>query len=492
MYCFGRLSASILSEAGIFIVQINLSRDCAMEKNFDVIVIGAGPGGYVCAIRCAQLGMKTACVEKRDSLGGTCLNIGCIPSKALLYVSEKYHECCNKFSDFGVSTSKIELDLKKAMAHKDKVVGSNCKGIEFIFKKNGVEWIKGEAVIPAKGQVSVGNNIYSAKHIIIATGSDVVSLPGIEIDEKSIVSSSGALGLDKVPEKMTVIGAGAIGLEMASVWSRFGAEVTVVEFQPDILPGMDVEVAKEMQKLLKKQGINFKLSSKISAAKVTDTGVMYTVENAKGGGAEEGNADVLLVAVGRKAYTGNLGLSVLGVELDDRGRIKVGTDFQTNIDGIYAIGDVIAGPMLAHKAEDEGVVLAEMLDGQKSHIDYNLIPAVVYTSPEAAQVGKTEEQLVAEGVKFKSGKFPFSANGRARAMNMADGFVKILADAHTDRVLGVHIVGPEAGTLISEVTVAMEFSASSEDIARTCHAHPTLEEAVKEAALAVDDRSLHS
>lgn len=461
------------------------------DTEFDVIVIGAGPGGYVCAIRAAQLGLKTACVEKRDTLGGTCLNIGCIPSKALLHASEKYSEAENHFADFGIKTDKVSLDLKAMMKHKDDVVDSNTKGIEFLFKKNKITWLKGAGSIPAKGEVKVGKDTYKAKHIVIATGSDVASLPGIEIDEKKVVSSTGALELTKVPNKMVVIGGGVIGLEMAAVWSRLGASVTVIEYMNKILPPMDNEISKEAQKIFKKQGLDFKLSTKVTEVKNTKSGVKLTTEPANGGDAETLDADIVLVAVGRKAYTDKLGLDKVGVKTDDRGRIETDGHFKTNVDGIYAIGDVIAGPMLAHKAEEEGVVLAEMLAGQSGHIDYNLIPGVVYTWPEVAEVGKTEEQLKDEGVDYKVGKFPFMANGRARAMGAIDGFVKILADAKTDQVLGAHIIGPEAGTLIAEITAVMEFGGSSEDIARTCHAHPTLEEVVKEAALAVDGRPLH-
>jgi dihydrolipoamide dehydrogenase len=461
------------------------------EKSYDVIVIGAGPGGYVCAIRCAQLGMKIACVEKRESLGGTCLNVGCIPSKALLHASEKYDEAAHHLEDFGIKVGGVKLDLKGMMGHKDKVVEANTKGVEFLFKKNKIDWLEGEASIPAKGQVKVGGDVYAAKHIVIATGSDVVSLPGIEIDEKKIVSSTGALALPAVPKSMIVIGGGYIGLEMGCVWRRLGAQVTVVEYLDRILPGMDGEVSKEMQKILKKQGMEFRLGMKVLGAKANNKGVDLNIEPAAGGKSETLSADIVLVAVGRKPYTDGLGLEKVGVALDDRKRIKTDAHFKTSVDGIYAIGDVIAGPMLAHKAEDEGVVLAEILAGQAGHIDYNLIPGVVYTWPEAAQVGQTEEQLKKDGDKYRVGKFPFMANGRARAMNCTDGFVKILADEKTDRVLGVHIIGPEAGTLISECVIAMEFGASSEDIARTCHAHPTLEEAVKEAALAVDKRPIH-
>ncbi len=461
------------------------------ENSYDVIVIGSGPGGYVCAIRCAQLGLKTACVEKRDTLGGTCLNVGCIPSKALLSASEKYHEAGHKLQDMGIKIGKIDLDLKGMMGHKNNVVNSNTKGIEFLFKKNKIDWLKGEGKIPAAGKVEVAGKTYDAKHIIIATGSDVVGLPNIKIDEKRIVSSTGALELESVPKKMVVIGGGVIGLELGAVWQRLGADVTVVEYLDRILPANDGEVSKEMQKILTKQGFQFKLSTKVVSAVANGGEVAVTLEPAAGGAQEKITADVVLVAIGRKAYTDNLGLDAVGVARDERGRVKTDHHFKTNVNGIYAIGDVIAGPMLAHKAEDEGVILAEMLAGQTGHIDYNLIPGVVYTWPEVASIGQTEEQLKTAGVEYKAGKFPFSANGRARAMNATDGFVKILADARTDKVLGVHIIGPEAGTLIGEVGVAMEFSASSEDIARTCHAHPTLEEAVKEAALAVAGRPIH-
>jgi dihydrolipoamide dehydrogenase len=466
---------------------------------YDLIVIGAGPGGYVAAIRAAQLGMKVACVEKREKLGGTCLNVGCIPSKALLHASEKYESAKHHLGELGIGVSGVKLDLKAMMGHKDRVVAANTQGIEFLFKKNKVEWIKGSAKLLGNGQVSVsppnppasGGEVFSSKHIIIATGSDVVSLPGITIDEKRIVSSTGAIALDKVPETMVVIGGGVIGLELGSVWQRLGAKVTVIEYLDRILPGMDTEVAKEAQKILKKQGLDFRLSAKVTSAKAGAKDVELTVEPAAGGASETLKAEIVLVAVGRKPYTDGLGLAEAGVALDERGRIRTDGHFRTNVPGIYAIGDVIVGPMLAHKAEDEGVVLAEMLAGQSGHIDYNLIPGVVYTWPEIAGVGKTEEQLKAEGVQYKIGKFPFMANGRARAMNATEGFVKILADAKTDRVLGCHIVGPEAGTLISEVVIAMEFGASAEDIARTCHAHPTLEEVTKEAALAVAGRPIH-
>jgi dihydrolipoamide dehydrogenase len=461
------------------------------DTSYDVIVIGAGPGGYVCAIRCAQLGLKTACVEKRATLGGVCLNVGCIPSKALLHASEKYHEAGHKLKDMGVMIGDLKLDLQGMMGHKTKVVEANTKGIEFLFKKNKVDWLKGAGVVTAQNQVTVNGTNYSAKHIVIATGSDVISLPNIKIDEDKIVSSTGALELKQVPKSLIVIGGGVIGLEMGTVWNRLGAKVTVIEYMDRILAGMDGEISKEAQKILGKQGLEFKLSAKVTSATPNANGVDVVIEPAAGGASETLSADIVLMAVGRKAYTDGLGLDSVGVERDERGRIKTNHHFESNVKGIYAIGDVIAGPMLAHKAEEEGVVLAEMLSGQSGHIDYNLIPGVVYTWPEVAQIGQTEEQLKNSNIDYKVGKFPFSANGRARAMGSTDGFVKILADARTDKVLGVHIIGPEAGTLIAECGIAMEFGASSEDIARTCHAHPTLEEAVKEAALAVAGRAVH-
>lgn len=459
--------------------------------SYDVVVIGAGPGGYVAAIRASQLGMKVACVEKRGTLGGTCLNVGCIPSKAMLHASEQFDSANHHLKDLGINVSGVKLDLKGMMGHKNKVVEANTKGIEFLFKKNKIDWLKGTGKVLGSGRFAVDGKEYAAKNIIIATGSDVISLPGITIDEKKIVSSTGALELEKVPESLIVIGAGVIGLELGSVWSRLGSKVTVIEYLDRILPGMDNEIAKETQKLLTKQGITFKLGAKVTSATANAKGVDLTLEPAAGGAAEKLSADIVLVAVGRKPFTDGLGLQEAGVALDERGRIKTDGYFATNVAGVYAIGDVIIGPMLAHKAEDEGVVLAEMLAGQSGHIDYNLIPGVVYTYPEVAVVGKTEEQLKADGVEYKVGKFPYLANGRARAMNATDGFVKIIADAKTDRVLGCHIVGAEAGTLIAEVTMAMEFGASAEDIARTCHAHPTLEEVVKEAALAVAGRPIH-
>ncbi len=462
-----------------------------MADKYDVIVIGSGPGGYVCAIRCAQLGLKTACVEKWDTLGGTCLNIGCIPSKALLSTSEKYEEAYKHFKDIGIIANDVSLDLPKMMGHKSDVVESNTKGIEFLFKKNKIDRITGHGEITGPNEVTVGENKYETKSIVIATGSDVISLPGIEIDEKRIVSSTGALKLEKVPKTMAVIGGGVIGLEMGTVWRRLGADVTVIEYMDNILVGMDDEVRKEAFKVFKKQGLNFKVSSKVTSAKSTDSGVDITIEPAEGGEAETMTVDILLMAVGRKPYTDGLGLEHVGVETDDRGRVKTDAHFKTNVPSIYAIGDVIDGPMLAHKAEDEGVILAEILSGQSGHIDYNLIPGVVYTWPEVASVGQTEAQLKDAGIAYNAGKFPFMANGRARAMGTMDGFVKILADAETDRVLGAHIIGPNAGDLIQEVVSVMEFEGTAEDIARTCHAHPTLTEVVKEAALAVHKRPLH-
>jgi dihydrolipoamide dehydrogenase len=464
------------------------------DSTYDVVVIGSGPGGYVCAIRAAQLGFKTACIEKRETLGGTCLNVGCIPSKALLAASEKYEEARDHLGAFGVKVGAVTLDLPGMMGHKDKVVKANVDGVAFLFKKNKIDWIKGHATFTGPNTLSVtGDNpqTVTAKHIVIATGSEVAPLAGIAIDEKQIVSSTGALLLDAVPKRMVVIGGGYIGLEMGTVWQRLGADVTVVEYFDRILPPMDGEVSKQMLRILQKQGMKFKLSTKVTGAKTAKSGVTLTLEPAAGGAAETLETDIVLVAVGRRPYMDGLGLDKAGVALDEKGRVKTDAHFATNVPGVYAIGDAIAGPMLAHKAEDEGTVLAEMLAGQSGHIDYNLIPGVVYTWPEVASVGKTEEQLKQDGVAFKAGKFPFTANGRARAMNMTDGFVKILADAATDKILGVHIIGPEAGTLIAEVVMAMEFGASSEDIARTCHAHPTLEEAVKEAALAVDGRPIH-
>ncbi|MCA3350118.1 MAG: dihydrolipoyl dehydrogenase [Roseomonas sp.] len=462
-----------------------------MSEAFDVIVIGAGPGGYVCAIRAAQLGMKVACVEKRETLGGTCLNVGCIPSKALLQSSEHYEEAQHKLADHGVTVGSVKLDLARMLARKGEVVGANVKGVEFLFRKNKVTWLKGEGSITAPGTVSVAGKDYTVKHIVIASGSESIPLPGVEVDEKQIVTSTGGLELTSVPKHLVVIGGGYIGLELGSVWRRLGAEVTVVEFLDRLVPSMDLEVGKAFERILAKQGIKTKLKTKVMGATKSKKGVVLKLEPAAGGAAEELTADVVLVAIGRRPYVAGLGLDKVGVALDERGRIKVDGHYATNVPGIYAIGDVITGPMLAHKAEEEGVALAEMLAGQKPHVNYGAIPGVVYTWPEVASVGETEDQLKARGVAYKVGKFPFTANGRARAMGDMDGFVKILADKATDKVLGAHIIGPDAGTLIAELALAMEFGASAEDVARTCHAHPSLNEAVKEAALAVDGRALH-
>ena len=461
------------------------------DTEFDLIVIGSGPGGYVCAIKAAQLGLKTACVESRDTLGGTCLNIGCIPSKALLQASEKFEEASHSLGAFGVKVGSVDLDLKGMMAHKTAVVDANTQGIEFLFKKNKVTWLKGHGKITAPGTVEVAGKSHTAKSIVIATGSDHAELPGVEIDEKKIVSSTGALSLAKVPGHMVVIGGGYIGLEMGSVWQRLGAKVTVVEFLDKIVPAMDDEIAKTMQRVLKKQGMTFKLGTKVTGAKKSRTGVSLTVEPAKGGKAEELKADIVLVSIGRTPHTTDLGLDGVGVKTDKRGFVETNDKFETSVPGIYAIGDVRPGPMLAHKAEEEGVAVAEILAGQHGHVNYDAIPGVVYTWPEVASVGKTEQELKAEGIEYTVGKFPFSANGRARAMNATEGFVKILAEKDTDRVLGVHILGAEAGTMIAEAAMAIEFGASSEDVARTCHAHPTLNEAVKEAALAAGGSPIH-
>ncbi|MGA2491759.1 MAG: dihydrolipoyl dehydrogenase [Roseiarcus sp.] len=462
---------------------------------YDVVVIGAGPGGYVCAIRAAQLGMKVAVVEKRKALGGTCLNIGCIPSKALLYASEMFEEAGHGLGALGVVVAPPKLDLAAMMKHKDDTVAANVNGVAFLFKKNKIDWLQGEAKITAPGHVVVtgadgAETIHAAKAIVIATGSDVARLPGIEIDERQVISSTGALALAKPPKSLIVVGAGVIGLELGSVWRRLGAEVTVVEFLDRILPGMDGEVGKQTQRLLEKQGFKFHLSHKVAAVEKTTKGVKATIEPAAGGAALTLEAEVVLVAIGRRPYTQGLGLEALGVATE-RGQVLIDSHFATNVPTVYAIGDVVRGPMLAHKAEDEGMALAEILAGQAGHVNYDVIPGVVYTSPEAASVGKTEEELKAAGIAYAVGKFPFTANGRARAMRHTDGFVKVLADAASDRVLGVHIVGFGAGEMIHEAAVLMEFGGSSEDLARTCHAHPTMSEAVKEAALAVAKRAIH-
>ncbi len=462
-----------------------------MSETYDLIVIGAGPGGYVCALRAAQLGLKVACVEKRVTLGGTCLNIGCIPSKALLQSSENFEEATHGFKDHGVMIESVKLDLARMQARKGEVVTANVKGVEFLFKKNKVTWLKGEGRILAAGKVSVAGTEYDAKSIVIATGSESIPLPGLEVDEKTIVSSTGALELDKVPGHLVVIGGGYIGLELGSVWLRLGAKVTVVEFLDRLVASMDTEIGKTFERVLGKQGMSFRLKTKVTGAAKTDHGVALTLEPAAGGPAETLEADVVLVAIGRRPYYEGLGIEEAGVALDDRKRIKIDAHYATNVLGIYAIGDIVTGPMLAHKAEEEGVAIAEILAGQAGHVNYGVIPGVVYTWPEVASIGATEEMLKAEGHAYKVGKFPFTANGRARAMGSTDGFVKILADKDTDQILGAHIIGPDAGTLIAEIATAMEFGASSEDVARTCHAHPSLNEAVKEAALAVEGRALH-
>jgi dihydrolipoamide dehydrogenase len=459
-----------------------------MPDLFDVIIIGSGPGGYVCAIRAAQLGMKVACVEKRATLGGTCLNIGCIPSKALLQSSEEFHHATHALKQHGVLVDGVKFDLARMQARKAEVVSANVKGVEFLFRKNKVTWLKGTGRITAPGKVDVDGTSYEAKHIVLATGSESVPLPGIDVDEKQIVTSTGGLELDQVPGHLVVIGGGYIGLELGSVWRRLGANVTVVEFLDRIVPTMDAEISKSFERILARQGMKFRLGTKVTGARKGNDGVTLTIEPAAGGAAEELNADVVLLSIGRRPYTDGTGA---GVELDERGRIKTDGHYATNVPGIYAIGDAIAGPMLAHKAEDEGVAVAEILAVQAGHVNYGEIPGVVYTWPEVAAVGQTEEELTAAGIAYNVGKFPFTANGRARAMGDTEGFVKLLADKATDRLLGAHIIGPDAGTLIAELTTAIEFGASAEDVARTCHAHPTLEEAVKEAALAVGGRALH-
>jgi dihydrolipoamide dehydrogenase len=465
---------------------------------YDVVIIGSGPGGYVCAIKAAQLGLKTAVIEKNPTFGGTCLNIGCIPSKALLHASEMFAEAGHSFDTLGVEIGAPKLNLKKMMAHKDATVASNVNGVAFLFKKNKIDAFRGTGKVLSAGKVSVTGEDgkveeIETKNIVIATGSDVSGIPGVkvDVDEKVIMSSTGALSLDKVPGHLVVVGGGVIGLELGSVWARLGAKVTVVEFLDTILGGMDGEVAKQFQRMLSKQGFEFRLGAKVTGVAKAKKGATVTFEPVKGGAAETIEADAVLIATGRRPYADSLGLKEAGVEVDERGRVKTDGHLKTNVPGIYAIGDVIAGPMLAHKAEDEGVAVAEIIAAQAGHVNYEVIPSVVYTSPEIASVGKTEEELKKAGVNYKAGKFPFSANGRARAMLHTDGFVKILADKQSDRVLGVHIVGFGAGEMIHEAAVLMEFGGSSEDLARTCHAHPTLSEAVKEAAMAVEKRQIH-
>ena len=467
-----------------------------MESNFDIVVIGGGPGGCVCAIRAAQLGLKTACIESRGALGGTCLNVGCIPSKSLLNLSENFYKAKKDFNQQGIEIAGIKLNIKKMMSNKNKSIQVLTKGVEFLFKKNKVTYLKGKGVIFSKNDIVVfgSNNSRTnikAKNIVIATGSEVSSLPGIEIDEENIVSSTGALSFDKVPGKLAVIGGGYIGLEMGSVWSRLGSDVTVIEYLDFITPGMDREISNEFQKILTKKGIKFKMGSKVNTVSSKGDSVIISYTDLKNAKEEKVEVDKVLVAVGRKPYTEGLNLSKVGVKLDNKGRIEVNNKLQTSVENIFAIGDVIKGPMLAHKAEEEGIAVAEILAGQSGHVNYDVIPGVIYTSPEVATVGKTEEQLKNENKSFKVGKFPFLANSRAKVNNETDGFVKILADSRTDKVLGVHIIGPHCGDMIAEMALAMEFGASAEDIARTCHAHPTHTEAIKEAALAVDKRPIH-
>jgi dihydrolipoamide dehydrogenase len=463
-----------------------------MADTYDLIVIGGGPGGYVCAIRAGQLGLKTACVEKRGALGGTCLNVGCIPSKALLNASEKFEEAHDALAALGIKANDVTLDLEAMLKHKDKVVADLTKGIEFLFKKNKVEYVRSAGRITAPGKVALDDGaILETKHIVIATGSEVMPLPGVEIDEEQVVSSTGALSLNPVPGSLIVVGGGYIGLELGSVWRRLGAKVTVVEFLDRIVPGMDNEIGKNFLRILKRQGIEFRLQTKVTGAKIERSGVTLTVEPAEGGESEEIEGDVVLVSIGRRPYTEGLGLDAVGVEVDNRGFVIIDERFKTNVDGIYAIGDVVRGPMLAHKAEEEGIAVAEILAGDPGHVNYETVPGIVYTWPEVAAVGKTEEQLKEAGIDYKVGKFPFMANSRARCNLQGEGMVKILADAKTDRVLGAHIIGPEAGDLIHEVVVLMEFGGSAEDLARSFHGHPTYNEAVKEAALDVDGRAIH-
>ena len=464
-----------------------------MTEKFDVTVIGGGPAGYVCAIRLSQLGLKTACVESRGSLGGTCLNIGCIPSKSLLNMSESFHRAKN-FSNIGIETGEIKLNLEKMMRNKDNSVATLTKGVEFLFKKNKVTYFKGVGSFSEKNEILVKNDRSETKiktdKTIISTGSEPLPLPGIDFDEKKILSSTGALSISKLPKKMVVVGGGYIGLEMGSVWSRLGTEVHVIEYLDHITPGLDKEISNEFMKILKKQNIKFELNTKVEKITKNDQGVIIETSNKESKNKIE--ADVVLISVGRKPYTDKLNLEKIGVNRDQKGKIIINKNFETNVKNIYAIGDVIDGPMLAHKAEEEGIAVAELIAGQSGHVNYDIIPGVIYTSPEVAYVGKNEEELKEKKINYKVGKFPFMANSRAKAINEPEGFVKILAESKTDRVLGVHIIGPHAGEMIAEMSVAMEFGASSEDIARTCHAHPTFSEAIKEAALSVDKRQIHS
>ncbi|MEM8789706.1 MAG: dihydrolipoyl dehydrogenase [Pseudomonadota bacterium] len=460
--------------------------------NYDVIVIGAGPGGYVCAIRCAQLGLKTACVEGRETLGGTCLNIGCIPSKAMLHASEMYHEAHTHFDEMGLKGAAPKVDLPQMLKYKQSSVDQNTKGIEFLFKKNKIDWLKGWGVLQGDGRVHVGEETHQAKHIVIATGSEPSALPGIAVDEKRIVTSTGALELESVPKKLAVIGAGVIGLELGSVYARLGSEVTVVEYLDHITPGMDGEVQKTFQRLLKKQGLEFILGAAVQGVEALKTKLKVTYAARKDGAETVLDADVVLVATGRRPFTQGLGLESAGVAMTERGQVQTDAHLKTNVDGIWAIGDVVAGPMLAHKAEDEGMAVAERIAGQAGHVNYDVIPSVIYTAPEVAAVGATEEMLKEDGRAYKIGKFPFMGNARAKSHFAGDGFVKILADKDTDRILGAHVIGPMAGDLIHEVCVAMEFGAAAEDLARTCHAHPTFSEAMREAALACGDGAIHA
>ncbi|QGX97269.1 dihydrolipoyl dehydrogenase [Roseovarius faecimaris] len=460
--------------------------------NYDVIVIGAGPGGYVAAIRCAQLGLKTACVEGRETLGGTCLNVGCIPSKALLHASHQLHEAEHNFAKMGLKGKAPSVDWKQMLAYKDDVIGQNTKGIEFLFKKNKIDWLKGWGSIPEAGKVKVGDEVHEAKNIIIASGSEPSSLPNVEVDEKVVVTSTGALELGKVPKKLVVIGAGVIGLELGSVYARLGSEVTVVEFLDAITPGMDGEVQKNFQRILKKQGLSFIMGAAVQSVEASKTKAKVNYKLRKDDSEHQLDADCVLVATGRKPYTDGLGLEALGVEMTERGQIRTNAHWQTNVKGIYAIGDAIEGPMLAHKAEDEGMAAAEVIAGKHGHVNYGVIPGVIYTHPEVSNVGETEESLKAAGRAYKVGKFSFMGNGRAKAVFAGEGFVKLLADKETDRILGAHIIGPAAGDLIHEICVAMEFGASAEDLALTCHAHPTYSEAVREAALACGDGAIHA
>ncbi len=459
---------------------------------YDAIIIGSGPGGYVCAIRCAQLGLKTACVEGRATLGGTCLNVGCIPSKALLHATHQLHEAETNFPKMGLIGDAPRVDWNRMLAYKDEVIAQNTKGIEFLFKKNKVDWLKGWASIPEPGQVAVGKETHKAKHIVIASGSEPAGLPGIEVDGERIVTSTGALHLPKIPKRLAVIGGGVIGLEMGSVYARLGAQVTVIEFLDEITPGMDAEVAKSFRRILGRQGLRFMLGTAVQSVETLKTKLKVHYQTRKDGSEGQIDADVVLVATGRKPFTEGLGLDALGVRLTDRGQIETDARWQTSVPGIHAIGDAIAGPMLAHKAEDEGMAVAELLAGQAGHVNYGVIPSVIYTHPEVAALGETEETLKAAGRGFKTGKFSFMGNGAAKANFAADGFVKLLADADTDRILGAHIIGPMAGDLIHEIAVAMEFGAAAEDLARTCHAHPTYSEAVREAALACGDGAIHA